>query len=127
MCQLFDTSLDTLSHLFTACLAYGEGAYTQGSVKENELHCVEPNSFLRRHIVNKLVRILIPLLFVFAFLITTYALAAQIYQERQAALFTTPTPISIRLSGPEADPYLRHIPGSYDYENALPPSELPFQ
>ena len=26
--------------------------------------------------------------------------------------------------GPEADPYLRHHPASYDFENELPPNEL---
>lgn len=27
--------------------------------------------------------------------------------------------------GPEADPYLRHVPGGYDYELEPPPEEMP--
>ncbi len=36
----------------------------------------------------------------------------------QAGPMTTPR-------GPEADPYLRHAPGGYDYELEPPPAELP--
>lgn len=35
------------------------------------------------------------------------------------------TPADATSRGPEADPYLRHAPGGYDYELEPPPEEMP--
>lgn len=42
-------------------------------------------------------------------------------QQSQAA---TPGAAGSHPTGPEADPYLRHVPGGYDIELELPPDEM---
>lgn len=61
-----------------------------------------------------------------ALLIIAITLASSIYDGQQAqAMHSFSASSQHNAQGPEADPYLRHAPGGYDYELDSPPEVVP--